>query len=195
MSTSPPIHRWLAGVLACLTFFSHKSTPSPACATVESVGQFALIDHVYKITSGVPLISCSATCSDDIRCYSFNFIPATETCELSSAARSAVQPSFFVRRPGSLYFDKLVTVPVSSSCASSPCLNGALCREIGREPGFECQCLSGNLGRYCQGEVHRAIDRDWAERYLITLQSRFPIFAIFRKSRKFACAKIKWPYI
>ena len=135
MTTSPTT--W-STALACVVFLLLEPGASEACATVKSVGQSALLDHVYKSTSGVPLISCSAACSDDKLCYSFNFIPATDTCELSSAARSAVQPSFFVRRPGSIYFDKLQTVPIPSSCASSPCPNGVSCGEIDREPGFEC---------------------------------------------------------
>ena len=137
--------------LVCFVFILQK-IEAKACATVQSIDQFALRDHVYKTTSGTQLISCSAACSEDMRCYSFNFILPTETCELNTAARSAVNPHFFVRRANSLYFDKLQTAPSPGACASSPCKNGGTCSEVAKKPGFECRCHVSNSGRSCEGE-------------------------------------------
>ena len=136
--------------LLCLMIITAASTQD--CRTVESVWDYALFEHTYKLISRTRIESCAAACDADPVCYSFNYFITSMNCELNNSSRHAGS-SYFLRRSGAVYSDKLKE-PVDY-CQTFPCRNNGTCKKVGRHPGFECFCHDEFSGEKCESKKQK----------------------------------------
>lgn len=122
------------------------------CRSVESVSDYALFEHTYKLIFGTRFESCAAACDADPDCYSFNYFIPYMTCELNNSSRRE-DSSHFLRRSGAVYLDKLKE-PVDY-CQTFLCRNNGTCKIVRRHPGFECLCHEEFSGEKCESKTRK----------------------------------------
>ncbi|XP_022805572.1 uncharacterized protein LOC111342725 isoform X2 [Stylophora pistillata] len=111
----------------------------------------ALVGHVIEnltLTLGMHS-SCRGRCTLDDNCVSYNIGPPIKDhliCQLSDS-NHVQHPKDLVTREGFTYQSS------KTPCSSSPCQNGGTCSANYEENTFNCLCVEGFIGAYCEKDA------------------------------------------
>lgn len=136
-------------VLLLIIPFLHKTANAEEhCRAVNSIANRALEGHVIGVSTSSSVEKCHIKCEDEPKCYSFNYIFSSQSCELSKATRLS-HPKQFLPRENVVYFESLHRR--YHACVHPPCKNGGTCIILSQSPGYQCKCHLSYIGKDCQG--------------------------------------------
>ncbi|KXJ15374.1 uncharacterized protein LOC110237396 [Exaiptasia diaphana] len=142
-----------------------------------------------NITTDDPA-KCYSSCFQDCRCKACQMKDAR--CELLDEDKTS-KSGDFVPQSGYVYFDLRQTmfhveshmVPVAQGvcyngcCRSNPCINGAKCIELCKDPKvkFKCQCPNSRTGKVCQKTISSCKD-------VLASSNSLPVNGVYSITRK-----------
>ncbi|XP_038071335.1 ficolin-2-like [Patiria miniata] len=85
----------------------------------QGVWNRALHGHVLAVKTAGSVLSCAKYCLANPACASFNYANSGNLCQLNDATRNDSDPSQFVKRAGSTYYESGPSAVSDSGCSTS----------------------------------------------------------------------------
>lgn len=121
------------------------------CLSVDSVANFALINHQILALNKRSFLGCLGICQDNTDCHSINYNHVTKICELNARSRGTY-PEDFKERPGWLYLDLLLRKPAPPCRQGGSTCRYGFCHALTGSQYPICHCFPSFGGEFCDGK-------------------------------------------
>jgi len=120
------------------------------CRTIDAVRQYRLVNHVLDTVNDISVASCTVLCSNNIKCYSINYLTTSKVCELNNKTKLWSPSGDFVQHEDCFYMDILAR-NYNPCAVEQPCRNNGTCRIVNHNNGtFRCECNGHYTGTQCE---------------------------------------------